>query len=61
MRSNEELIEWAKRLQEDYESIGDIESDVTFYSFADSAKDFIDSFLFANGVEDDEDEDEENC
>ena len=41
----EELIEWAKSLQEDYETKLENGEDVTYYSFADSAKDFIDKFL----------------
>lgn len=49
MNNRAELIAWAESLQSDYDTIGERESDVTFHSFADSAKDFIDCFLLANG------------
>lgn len=42
----EELLDWAKSLQYDYENqLGCDGSNVTYYSFADSAKDFIDTFI----------------
>lgn len=40
------LIDWAIRLQNDYEfNLGREGSNVDYYSFADSAKDFIDTFI----------------
>ena len=44
MSNKEELIEWAKRLQWDYENELP-NGEVNYYTFADSAKDFIDTFL----------------
>lgn len=41
----DELLDWAKCLQEDYETKLGKGGEVTYYSFADSAKDFIDTFI----------------
>lgn len=56
---SQELIEWAKSLQTDYETKLGEGGDVTYYSFADSAKDFIDALLSSLGVDDEEEEDTE--